>query len=62
MAEKTKVTLVQNATNQVVAVRIGDVEIPVVRAGPVIGAGQTDLTLTIGNVEIDYAKADAPAA
>ncbi|OHV17759.1 hypothetical protein BK022_03635 [Methylorubrum extorquens] len=64
MAEKTRATLVQNPAGQVVAVRIGDAEIPVMHAGPVVGPGQTNLVMTLANVEFDYAQAepDAPAA
>lgn len=64
MAEKMRATLVQNPSGQVAAVRIGEAEIPVVHAGPVVGPGQTNLVMTLANVEIDYAQAepDAPAA
>lgn len=58
MAEKTRATLVQNPKGQVVAVRIGEVDIPVMHAGPVVGPGQTNLVMTLANVEIDYAQAE----
>ncbi|ACB80825.1 hypothetical protein Mpop_2668 [Methylorubrum populi BJ001] len=61
MTEKTSITLVQNVGGQVVAVRIGDAEIPVMHAGPVVGPGQTNLVMTLANVEIDYAQAEMDA-
>lgn len=61
MAKKTRATLVQNSKGQVVAVRLGEAEIPVMHAGPVVGPGQTNLVITLANVEIDYAQAEATA-
>lgn len=61
MAEKMRATLVQNPAGQVVAVRIGDAEISVMHAGPVVGPGQTNLVITLANVEIDYAQAEPDA-
>lgn len=58
MAEKTRATLVQNPVGQVVAVRLGEAEIPVMHAGPAVGPGQTNLVMTLANVEIDYAQAE----
>lgn len=61
MPEKTRVTLVQNPAGQVVAVRIGETEIPVMHAGPAVGPGQTNLVMTLANVEVDYAQAQPKA-
>lgn len=58
MAEKMRATLMQNPAGQVVAVRVGEAEIPVMHAGPVVGPGQTNLVMTLANVEIDYAQAE----
>ncbi|MFE1598174.1 hypothetical protein [Methylobacterium sp. ID0610] len=64
MAEKTVVTLVQNAAGQTVAVKIGGSEaIPVLLAGPIVAPGQMNCSITIANVEFAYETADAaPAA
>ncbi|WP_018261877.1 hypothetical protein [Methylobacterium sp. WSM2598] len=59
---KIKVTLVQDATNRVVAVRVGEAEIAVMHAGPAVGAGTMNLALVIENVDIAYAQVDAPKA
>ncbi|CAO4186222.1 hypothetical protein CLBKND_04920 [Methylorubrum aminovorans] len=57
MADKTKITAIQDANGTVKAVRINSAEIPVIHCGPAMGAGQMNFVLTIGNVEIEYEKA-----
>lgn len=59
-AEKpTAVTLVQNAQNQITAIKIGDATIPVLTAGMIPGAGCTNLALTIANVAVSYERPQA---
>ncbi|MBA9070704.1 hypothetical protein FHR71_004474 [Methylobacterium sp. RAS18] len=58
MAENMRAILVQNPAGQVVAVRIGEAEIPVMHAGPVVGPGQTNLVMTLANVEFNYAQVE----
>lgn len=59
MAETTAVTLVQNAQNQITAIRIGETTIPVLTAGMIPGAGCTNLTVTIANVAVTYERPQA---
>lgn len=55
----TAITLVQNAQNQITAIRIGDAQIPVLTAGMIPGAGCTNLALTIANVAVSYERPQA---
>ena len=57
--QPTAVTLLQNAQNQIVAIRVGDTTIPVLTAGMIPGAGCTNLALTIANVTVGYDKQPA---
>ncbi|BAQ49518.1 MULTISPECIES: hypothetical protein [Methylobacterium] len=58
-AQPTAITLVQNAQNQITAIRIGDALIPVLTAGMIPGAGCTNLALTIANVAVSYEREQA---
>lgn len=57
--QPTAVTLVQNAQNQITAIRIGDALIPVLTAGMIPGAGCTNLALTIPDVTVSYERPQA---
>lgn len=57
--QPTAVTLVQNAQNQITAIKIGDALIPVLTAGMIPGAGCTNLALTIANVAVGYERPQA---
>ncbi|MEE8629064.1 hypothetical protein [Methylobacterium ajmalii] len=57
--QPTAVTLVQNAQNQITAIKIGDALIPVLTAGMIPGAGCTNLALTIANVAVGYERGQA---
>ncbi len=60
--EKTPFTFIQNAQGVVIKIRVGGVEIPVVRAAPTPGRGQMDAVVTFGNidpsVEVEEVKDD----
>ncbi|KMO20658.1 hypothetical protein [Methylobacterium platani] len=58
-AQPTAVTLVQNAQNQVVAIKVSETAIPVLTAGMIPGAGCTNLALTIANVTVGNEKQPA---
>lgn len=52
MSEKTPVTLIQGKDTQVRRVRIGDIELKVQHAGPVMMGGQMAVTMTILDVDV----------
>ena len=60
MAEKTNITVVQNASGQPVAVKIGEARVPVTVAAPIMLPGRTGFTLTIADVEIAYEQEQPP--
>lgn len=54
MDTRTAVTLIQDTSGNVIRIRVGDQEVPVMHAGPVVGPGQMNLVLTIKNVDLRY--------
>lgn len=61
MSEKTPVTLIQGKDTQIKRVRIGDVELKVQHAGPVMINGQMGVSMTLLDVNIQGEVEPDPA-